>query len=222
MIVSATNKQRRQALVCFVIACLLGLLTKFNILVPVALDQLVHGWFNTVQSNFGDTVMAIAAFLGNPIVDIIYAFILAGVLVIAQLRIPAIWTVASLLVGDLVLSIIRFIVNRPRPVGHLLSDTGSSFPSAHVFGLFVVIFIIGILVTPNINSERAQIIITWLTLLIGALTIMSRLYFNANFISDTIAAILFAYTWVIFSATLYPKFATFLQRRVPLFEHEEI
>ena len=222
MIVSATNKQRRQALVCFVIACLLGLLTKFNILVPVALDQLVHGWFNTVQSNFGDTVMAIAAFLGNPIVDIIYAFILAGVLVIAQLRIPAIWTVASLLVGDLVLSIIRFIVNRPRPIGHLLSDTGSSFPSAHVFGLFVVIFIIGILVTPNINSERAQIIITWLTLLIGALTIMSRLYFNANFISDTIAAILFAYTWVIFSATLYPKFATFLQRRVPLFEHEEI
>ncbi len=222
MIVSATNKQRRQALVCFVIACLLGLLTKFNILVPVALDQLVHGWFNTVQSNFGDTVMAIAAFLGNPIVDIIYAFILAGVLVIAQLRIPAIWTVASLLIGDLVLSIIRFIVNRPRPVGHLLSDTGSSFPSAHVFGLFVVIFIIGILVTPNINSERAQIIITWLTLLIGALTIMSRLYFNANFISDTIAAILFAYTWVIFSATLYPKFATFLQRRVPLFEHEEI
>lgn len=222
MIVSATNKQRRQALVCFVIACLLGLLTKFNILVPVALDQLVHGWFNTVQSNFGDTVMAIAAFLGNPIVDIIYAFILAGVLVIAQLRIPAIWTVASLLFGDLVLSIIRFIINRPRPVGHLLSDTGSSFPSAHVFGLFVVIFIIGILVTPNINSERAQIIITWLTLLIGALTIMSRLYFNANFISDTIAAILFAYTWVIFSATLYPKFATFLQRRVPLFEHEEI
>ncbi|WP_459524468.1 phosphatase PAP2 family protein [Leuconostoc lactis] len=222
MIVSATNKQRRQALVCFVIACLLGLLTKFNILVPVALDQLVHGWFNTVQSNFGDTVMAIAAFLGNPIVDIIYAFILAGVLVIAQLRIPAIWTVASLLIGDLVLSIIRFIVNRPRPVGHLLSDTGSSFPSAHVFGLFVVIFIIGILVTPNINSERAQIIITWLTLLIGALTIMSRWYFNANFISDTIAAILFAYTWVIFSATLYPKFATFLQRRVPLFEHEEI
>ena len=222
MIVSATNKQRRQALVCFVIACLLGLLTKFNILVPVALDQLVHGWFNTVQSNFGDTVIAIAAFLGNPIVDIIYAFILAGVLVIAQLRIPAIWTVASLLVGDLVLSIIRFIVNRPRPVGHLLSDTGSSFPSAHVFGLFVVIFIIGILVTPNINSERAQIITTWLTLLIGALTIMSRLYFNANFISDTIAAILFAYTWVIFSATLYPKFATFLQRRVPLFEHEEI
>ena len=222
MIVSATNKQRRQALVCFVIACLLGLLTKFNILVPVALDQLVHGWFNTVQSTFGDTVMAIAAFLGNPIVDIIYAFILAGVLVIAQLRIPAIWTVASLLVGDLVLSIIRFIVNRPRPVGHLLSDTDSSFPSAHVFGLFVVIFIIGILVTPNINSERTQIIITWLTLLIGALTIMSRLYFNANFISDTIAAILLAYTWVIFSATLYPKFATFLQRRVPLFEHEEI
>ncbi|MCC2744566.1 phosphatase PAP2 family protein [Leuconostoc lactis] len=222
MIVSATNKQRRHALICFLIACLLGLLTKFNIIVPVALDQLLHSLFNTVQSNFGDTVMAIATFLGNPVVDVIYAFILAGVLVIAQLRVPAIWTVVSVLLGDVVLSIIRFIVNRPRPVGHLLSDTASSFPSSHVFGLFVVIFIIGILVTPNINSHRAQIIITWLTQLIGALTIMSRLYFNANFLSDTVAAILFAYAWVIISATLYPKFATFLQRRVPLFEHEEI
>lgn len=222
MIVSATNKQRRKALICFLIACLLGLLTKFNILVPVAFDQLLHSLFNTVQSNFGDTVMAIATFLGNPVVDVIYAFILAGVLVIAQLRVPAIWTVASVLLGDLFLSTIRFIVNRPRPVGHLLSDRASSFPSSHVFGLFVVIFIIGILVTPNINSYRAQIIITWLTQLIGALTIMSRLYFNANFFGDTVAAILFAYAWVILSATLYPKFATFLRRRVPLFEHEEI
>ena len=82
MIVSATNKQRRHALICFLIACLLGLLTKFNIIVPVALDQLLHSLFNTVQSNFGDTVMAIATFLGNPVVDVIYAFILAGVLVI--------------------------------------------------------------------------------------------------------------------------------------------
>lgn len=222
MIVSATNKQRRHAMICLIIASLLGLLTKFNIPVPVLLDQALHGWFNTIQSEFGDTVMAIATFLGNPIVDVIYTFVLAGVLLIAQLRVPAIWTVATLLVGDLALTLVRLVINRPRPVGHLLADSASSFPSFHVFGLFVVIFIISLLVTPNITSRRAQIIIQWLTQLFGAMTIMSRLYFNANFFSDTVAAILFAYAWVIFAATLYPKLATFLQQRIPLFEHEEI
>lgn len=222
MIVSATNKQRRHAMICLIIASLLGLLTKFNIPVPVLLDQALHGWFNAIQSGFGDTVMAIATFLGNPVVDVIYTFVLAGVLVIAQLRVPAIWTVATLLVGDLALTLVRLVINRPRPVGHLLADSASSFPSFHVFGLFVVIFIISLLVTPNITSRRAQIIIQWLTQLFGAMTIMSRLYFNANFFSDTVAAILFAYAWVIFAATLYPKLATFLQQRIPLFEHEEI
>lgn len=222
MIISVTNKQRRHAAIYLIIAVLIGILTKFNIPVPVALDQVLHSWFNSIQSGFGDTVMAIATFLGNPVVDVIYTFILAGVLVIAQLRVPAIWTVTSLLIGDLVLAVIRLAVNRPRPVGHLLADSSSSFPSFHVFGLFVVIFIIGILVTPNITSRPAQIIIQWLTQLFGAMTIMSRLYFNANFFSDTVAAILFAYAWVIFAATLYPKLAIFLQQRVPLFEHEEI
>lgn len=222
MIVSATNKQRRHAMICLIIASLLGLLTKFNIPVPVLLDQALHGWFNAIQSGFGDTVMAIATFLGNPVVDVIYTFVLAGVLLIAQLRVPAIWTVATLLVGDLALTLVRLVINRPRPVGHLLADSASSFPSFHVFGLFVVIFIISLLVTPNITSRRAQIIIQWLTQLFGAMTIMSRLYFNANFFSDTVAAILFAYAWVIFAATLYPKLATFLQQRIPLFEHEEI
>ncbi|ADG40891.1 MULTISPECIES: phosphatase PAP2 family protein [Leuconostoc] len=222
MIVSVKNKQRRQAIISFIIAILLGVLIKFNVIFPIAIDNIVHGWFAHIQTNFGDVIMAIATFLGNPVVDVTYALILAGVLVIAKLHVPAIWTVVTILLGDIFLTVVRFLINRPRPVGHLLADSSSSFPSTHVFGLFVIIFILAILVTPNINSLYTQIIINWLSLLIGLMTIMSRVYFNAHFLSDTIAAVLFAYAWVILSATLYPKLAIFLQTHISIFKHDEI
>jgi len=222
MIVSVTNKQRRSAIINVVIAVILAILIKLNIILPKIIDDNVHSWFAHLQTGFGDVIMSIATFLGNPVVDVVYVLILAGILVIAKLHIPAIWTVATILLGDVFLTIIRLIIDRPRPVGHLLADSSSSFPSTHVFGLFVVIFIIAILVTPNINSTYAQIIINWLTIIIGLMTIMSRIYFNAHFLSDTIAAVLFAYSWVILSASFYPKLAIFLQTHISIFKHDEI
>lgn len=222
MIISVKNKQRRQAIISFIIACLLGALIKFNIIFPVAIDNIVHSWFAHIPTNFGDVVMVIATFLGNPVVDVIYVVILAGILVIAKLHIPAIWTVTTILFGNILLTLIRVLINRSRPVGHLIADSSASFPSTHVFGFFVVIFILAILVTPNINSLHTQIIINWLSILIGLMTIMSRIYFNAQFLSDTIASVLFAYAWVILSASLYPILARFLKIHLSIFKYDEI
>lgn len=222
MIIATKNKQHRYAIISFIIAILLAALVKLNFVLPVALDNAIHNLFNQFQTPFGDVMMSIAAFLGNPIVDIVYALILAGVLIIAELRIPAIWTVLTLLFGNLFTTIIKIIVNRDRPIGHLLADNGPSFPSNHVFSLFVVIFIVVILVIPNINSPLTQLISRWLIVVIGLMTIMSRIYFNANFLSDTFAAVLLAYAWVILSASLYPKLATFLKSNITLFKHDEI
>lgn len=222
MIVSITNKQRRQAVISSIIAVVLAILIKFNVILPSVLDNSIHSWVANIQTGYGDVVMAIATFLGNPVVDVVYILILAGVLIIAKLHIPAIWTIATIISGDAVIAIIRVIVNRTRPVGHLLADSSSSFPSTHVFGLFIVIFIMAILVTPNINSTYTQVIINWITITIGLMTILSRIYFNAHFFSDTIAAVLFAYSWVVLCASLYPKLAIFLQHNITLFRHDEI
>ena len=222
MIVSITNKQRRQAIISCIIAIVLAILIKFNVILPAMLDNSIHSWFTNIQTGYGDVVMAIATFLGNPVVDVVYILILAGVLIIAKLHIPAIWTIATIISGDVFIAIVKAIVGRSRPVGHLLADGSSSFPSTHVFGLFIVIFIIAILVTPNINSTYTQVLINWISITIGLMTMLSRIYFNAHFFSDTIAAVLFAYSWVILSASLYPKLAIFLQTHIALFKHDEI
>lgn len=222
MIIAVTNKQRRQAVLVLAIALLLAILVKLNFIIPVALDGWMHSWFNSFQSNFGDVIMTIATFLGNPVVDIVYTLILAGVLILARLRIPAVWAIITLLTGDIVLKIIQFLIQRSRPVGHLIGDSSPAFPSGHVFGLFVVIFIVSILIIPNINNIAIQFTMQWAAFLIGGLTLMSRIYFNANFFSDTIAAILFAYGWVVFAATCYAKLAKYLKARIPFFKYDEI
>ncbi|MGX7051331.1 phosphatase PAP2 family protein [Leuconostoc palmae] len=222
MIISVTNKQRRYALINLVILLLLTILVKLNFIIPVGIDNIFHNLFNNLQSGFGDIVMTVAAFLGNPIVDFIYILALTGVLIIAKLRIPAIWAILTILSGNIVLKIFQIIINRPRPMGHLLSDSSASFPSSYIFGLFVVIFIIKILVIPNVNTLLTQIVMNWVIILIGLMAIMSRIYFNAHFVSDTVASVMFAYSWVIFSATCYGKLAHYLKKRLVLLENDEI
>lgn len=87
-----------------------------------------------IQTGLNDILMTVFSFLGSPILDVIYVLILAAILLLANLRIPAIWAVTTIILGNIFNAIIRLSVDRSRPVGHLLSDQGSSFPSSHVFG----------------------------------------------------------------------------------------
>ena len=109
MIVSITNKQRRQAIISCIIAIVLATLIKFNVILPAMLDNSIHSWFTNIQTGYGDVVMAIATFLGNPVVDVVYILILAGVLIIAKLHIPAIWTIATIISGDAFIAIVKAI-----------------------------------------------------------------------------------------------------------------
>ena len=64
MIVSITNKQRRQAVISSIIAVVLAILIKFNVILPSVLDNSIHSWVANIQTGYGDVVMAIATFLG--------------------------------------------------------------------------------------------------------------------------------------------------------------
>ncbi|GMA69695.1 phosphatase [Leuconostoc litchii] len=220
MIISVKNKQLRHAIIYFIAVIILALSLKINFLIP-SLDNAIHSFTTGIQNNLNDAIMTVFSFLGSPIVDIIYILILTGVLILANLRIPAIWSISTIILGYILNSFIRLIVARTRPVGHLLSDQGSSFPSSHVFGIFSVIFILFLVVIPNIESYQKRILISWGIILVGVMNIMSRMYFNANYFTDTVAAILLAYSWVILAGKLYPILAKYLIS-LPFFSHDEI
>ncbi|QSB51737.1 phosphatase PAP2 family protein [Leuconostoc falkenbergense] len=220
MIISVKSKQIRRAILCVILAILITILVKINFIIPV-IDDGVRYFMSTTQTGLNDIVMSIFSFLGSPVVDLIYIFILAGILLVAGLRIPAIWSVLTIVIGEILAFIVCQLVERNRPIGHLLSDTGYSFPSLHIFSIFTAIFILLLLVTPNITSLRSQLIGGWAIILVGLMSLLSRLYFSANYLSDTIASILFAYAWVILAASLYATLANRLTK-LSIFKNEEI
>ena len=214
------SKQMRRAILCVILAILITILVKINFIIPV-IDDGVRYFMSTTQTGLNDIVMSIFSFLGSPVVDLIYIFILAGILLVAGLRIPAIWSVLTIVIGEILAFIVCQLVERNRPIGHLLSDTGYSFPSLHIFSIFTAIFILLLLVIPNITSSRSQLIGGWAIILVGLMSLLSRLYFSANYLSDTIASILFAYAWVILAASLYATLAKRLTK-LSIFKNEEI
>ncbi|CAK8054766.1 phosphatase PAP2 family protein [Eupransor demetentiae] len=222
MIIAVMPQQKRRAILAIIAAVILAVLVGTNFAFPSQIDETVRQFWAGVQTPYGDIVMAIATFLGAPAMDIIYVFLLAVVLFFADLKIPALWTLLTLGFGDIATSIIKAVVHRERPLGHLLTDNGPSFPSQHVFGFFVVVFIMFILVTPNINSAVTRIIVKWLLLTIGGMLMLSRMYLSAHFLTDTIGGFLFAYAWVIMCAGLYPGYARYLKKNFKLFARDEI
>ena len=221
MIISVKNKQLRYAIICYISALIISVFVKIKFIFPTIIDNSIHSFMAGIQTGLNDILMTVFSFLGSPILDVIYVLILAAILLLANLRIPAIWAVTTIILGNIFNTIIRLSVDRSRPVGHLLSDQGSSFPSSHVFGIFSVIFILSLLVIPNIESPRKQFLISWAITVIGVMTLMSRIYFNAHYLSDTIAAVLFAYAWIIFAGKLYPVLAKLLTS-LSFFSHDEV
>ncbi|GAO99877.1 phosphatase PAP2 family protein [Fructobacillus ficulneus] len=221
MIINVENKQGRRAVFATLLLIILAVLIGTNASFPGQMDESIRSFMADIQTNYGDAIMSAATFLGSPLMSLLYAIILAIVLLLANLRLPALWVILTAFGGVVVTQIVKVIVHRERPIGHLLSDTGSSFPSQHVAAIWVTIFIMFLLVTPNINSAVLRIVAKWLMITLALMTMLSRMYFSAHFFSDTIAGFLLAYAWVILCASLYPAIATYLKNHFWIFKDQE-
>ncbi|MDD9138942.1 phosphatase PAP2 family protein [Fructobacillus sp. CRL 2054] len=221
MIISVTNKQRRHALLAALLFIVLAVLIGTNASWPADMDESVRFFMTGIQTSYGDAIMSVATFLGSPAMNLFYGIILALVLLLADLKLPSLWVILTIFGGVVITQIIKIMVHRDRPVGHLLTDSGASFPSQHVTAMWLTVFIMFLLVTPNISSTLIRILTKWFLITLTLMTMLSRLYFSAHFLTDTIGAFLLAYVWVIFCASLYPMTATFLKKKFWMFKDQE-
>nr|WP_243686296.1 phosphatase PAP2 family protein [Lentilactobacillus rapi] len=99
------------------------------------------------------------------------------------------------------------MIRRHRPPLHLGVDSGYSFPSGHVLGVFLVISIIWIVVVPVIDHASVRFIIRALMIVWLILVMFSRIYLNAHYPTDTLGAALVAYCWLLVSEMLYINYA---------------
>lgn len=160
---------------------------------------------NRVPRNSAFAVAAFSAItkLASPTLDLVYMLVIAGGLWLFHYRIPALWTLGYGLGGNVLGTVIKHIVGRARPIGHLAADDGYSFPSGHVLGTFMVAAILFLMVIPLVESRLQRLLIQTILCIWVLLVMFSRVFLQAHFPTDTIGAVLLAYAWLQVAEYLY-------------------
>ncbi len=109
----------------------------------------------------------------------------------------------SVLGGEILVWIIKNLINRPRPplINSLVIESSHSFPSGHTF---VTIAFYGLLAYFVIQSKKNKIfkIVTFISsLLLIVLVGISRIYLGAHWPSDVFASLAVGTAWLVIMAT---------------------
>ncbi|UQS86333.1 phosphatase PAP2 family protein [Nicoliella spurrieriana] len=179
------------------------------------LDSLATSSIQGHEQGYKQVLYGAISFLASPKMDILWIVIIAFFLWTIRYRIPAVWALATLLSGNVVGVILKKIVQRPRPLLHSAADTGFSYPSGHVLGTVLVVSVIWVLLIPMLKNRRTQIVAKTIAVIYVILVMMSRVFLNAHYPSDTVGALLVGYTWFQFCEWLYYHYAGKLNRYHP-------
>lgn len=213
MYMEQDSSRLRRFLISGIIFLLIAGMIMVNSVAFQLLDSMLQGFFATdSQTAFRTLIMTVISMLGSPKMAIAYVAIIAFLLWGFKYKIPAIWAIATLGSGDIVAFLVKNIVKRARPAQHLAGDDGFSFPSGHVFGMFVIVAIIFLVVLPNVKSSLWRLVCQILLIIFLILLAISRVYLFAHYPSDVIGAMLLAYAWVQIAEWLYVWFAPILKR----------
>ncbi|MDO4855140.1 MAG: phosphatase PAP2 family protein [Limosilactobacillus gorillae] len=212
MLIERDPKRPMRLIVAAVIFVVVAAMVYKNSMLITTVDTVFQALFaSSKTTGFVHGLMTMTAFLASPKMDIIWVLVIAFFLWGFKGKIPALWALFTLFGGDVLGVIIKHIIKRERPAQHLASDTGFSFPSGHVLGFFLVAAIISLVVVPLIKSGAIRVIIQLVLIFAVVLVAISRVYLQAHYPSDTIGAMLLAYTWLQFAEALYVGYAAQLR-----------
>ncbi|MDR2661208.1 MAG: phosphatase PAP2 family protein [Lactobacillaceae bacterium] len=220
MIVRLPNYLKKAGIISSLVFLLMVFLVAPRMAPILAVDNSIENTFTNANFGFGDVFMNIVSIIGSPIFTLVIGILLAVALFMSNLRIPAIWVIGTIISGNVVAWIIKHVIARARPLGHL-SD-GFSFPSGHSFGTWMIITIFFVIILPNLPTNNFKRISAWILITFGLLVMESRLYLLDHFLSDVIAGAALGISWVILTTYLYTKFAQLLRDKIKIFEYDEI
>lgn len=198
------NWHRKAFISSFVILVFILLMEIFKIRSFQNFEKSITGWFSgkyghpimTLGEGFLNDMMTIAAKFFDTKPMAIFAVILAIGLIYFKKYLQAFWMVYIVASGGVIGIILKKIVQRPRPLHHLVADDGFSFPSGHSLASTLLIWSVIIVILPLIKRGLVKELIRYLLILIWGCILFSRLYFGAHYIGDVIGGVSLAFTWI--------------------------
>lgn len=143
-------------------------------------DKILHHKLIRRRDHFG---WQIITFLNDPKLMVVWAVLLAGILLNENHIISALWVLATLGFADAVGILLKKYIHRKRPYKHSDLEDGYSFPSGHVLGATTM----GLILL-QLFGAKFGIGFILLLIVVWLLVVVSRLSLKAHYPSDVIGA----------------------------------
>lgn len=189
----------------FIVLCIFAIIYPYS-KIDILISERIQGINSTIFQN----LMWFLSQIGNQPYMIFLVGIISTILLILKYRIEAVVSSLSAATSALTGSLVKMIVDRPRPESELvqvsvwLSD--KSFPSNHVLVFTVYFGLLFYFILKNTkNNLKLSILSICLLLLIASIGI-SRIYLGAHWASDVLGGYLLGTLWLMLAIKIYNSY----------------
>lgn len=187
------------------------IITFLSILMPYfKLDLLIAEKIQGINSQIFSGVMWFVSLLGNQPLMIVIVAVTSLILFLLKIRAEAIILALTTAAGSLSGSLIKVLIDRPRPTPALVRVSvffsDKSYPSGHVLAFTIFFgFLLYLLIKRTTHRARGIIPAIVFILLIATIGI-SRIYLGAHWPSDVLGGYLLGIIWLLLAIRLYNSY----------------
>lgn len=169
--------------IILIAAAVILLLLVFNIKTSRRFNLFDHWLHHKLIKQRNGFSWKVIAFLNDPKLMVVWAVLLASVLIDHERNITALWVLATLGFTDIAGILLKKSVRRKRPIMHSELEEGYSFPSGHVLGATTMALIL-----LQLFGKQLGFWFSICLLAIWTMVVISRLSLKAHYPSDVIGA----------------------------------
>jgi len=167
-------------------------------------DYRLLGIFKMFRTPVVNNVMLFITYLGKGEIIIFSLIIVSIILILLKQKFYLFSLLASVIGGEIFVSITKNIIDRPRPslVDSLVVENSWSFPSGHTFTAISFYGLLTFFIAHNLK-KRWQRIIAYTTGLLLVISIgLSRVFLGAHWPSDVLASFFSGIAWISILVTI--------------------
>jgi undecaprenyl-diphosphatase len=168
----------------------------------ISVDDAIRDWVIAHRNGTLTDIMINASRFGSTPSLIVMALIAAAWLAWRGRRADSLLVVLATAGGLALAPLLKLVVDRPRPTGHLVVVDSSSFPSGHSLNSMVVLGLLTVLVV----MERPGAVWRTAFAAVGAFLVgvvgFSRVYLGVHWPSDVLAGWLIGVVWLVLCFTV--------------------
>jgi undecaprenyl-diphosphatase len=166
-------------------------------------DVAVNVWIPSIQSSSFTVIAEGIAVVFDTTSLLLVSLVLAAYLFIKKYRAESLLLLGAIGGDALIVSVVKGLVQSPRPLNGLVVYSGFSFPSGHTAGSIVFCGTLAFLAWQHWKSTRARASIGVGVTAITSVVVFSRLYLNLHWFSDVLGATMLGVFWLSFALLVF-------------------